>query len=157
MPKAPIVTEVVPTGERSGQTWRYTTSSPAQGWEQPDFDDSNWKQGQSGFGTRGTPSARVRTEWNSPNIWLRREFELPDIAGQEVQFFIHHDEDADVYLNGVLALQRSGFTTAYETVPLTPGARTALKTGANTIAVHCRQTGGGQYIDVGLVTVKEVR
>jgi len=157
LPKAPIVTEVVPTGERSGQTWRYTTSSPAQGWEQPDFDDSNWKQGQSGFGTRGTPSARVRTEWNSPNIWLRRQFELPDIAGQEVQFFIHHDEDADVYLNGVLALQRSGFTTAYETVPLTPGAKMALKTGANTVAVHCRQTGGGQYIDVGLVTVKEVR
>ncbi len=157
MPKAPIVTEVVPTGERTGQPWRYTTSRPGQGWEKPDFDDSAWKQGQSGFGTRGTPGTRVRTEWNSPNIWLRRQFTLPDIAGQDVQFFIHHDEDAEVYLNGVLALQLSGYTTGYETAPLTPQAKAALEPGANTIAVHCRQTGGGQYIDVGLVTVKEVK
>jgi len=157
LPQAPLVTEALPTGERAGQPWRYTTTRPAEGWFKPEFDASTWKEGLSGFGTRGTPGARVRTEWNSPHIWMRREFTLPELAGQEIQFFIHHDEDAAVYLNGILAVRLSGYTTEYETAPLMPEARAAMKAGTNSIAVHCRQTGGGQYIDVGLVTVKEVR
>jgi len=156
-PRAPIVTEAVPTGEQDGQLWRYTTARPDQGWFKPEFDDSSWKEGKSGFGTRGTPGAHVRSEWNTPSIWLRRTFTLPDLAGQEVQLSIHHDEDAEVYLNGVLAAQLSGYTTGYETAPINPGARAVLKPGANTVAVRCRQTSGGQYIDVGLVTVKEPR
>ena len=32
--------------------------------------------------------------------------------------------------------------------------KTALKEGKNTMAVHCRQTGGGQFVDVGIVDVK---
>jgi hypothetical protein len=67
---------------------------------------------------------------------------------------IHYDEDAEVYINGVLAARVTGFTTEYVEVPLTAAGRKALKKGANVIAVHCHQTGGGQYIDVGLVEVK---
>jgi len=58
-------------------------------------------------------------------------------------------------LNGVLALKTAGYITAYEALPLTPAGRAALKPGKNTLAVHCHQTTGGQYIDVGLVDVVE--
>jgi uncharacterized protein (DUF849 family) len=45
--------------------------------------------------------------------------------------------------------------TEYGEVEISKAALASLKAGANTLAVHCRQTGGGQYIDVGLVRMTE--
>ncbi len=153
--KAPAVEEVVPTSQVRGQTWRFTFEKPAGDWSQADFDDSGWKEGPGGFGTRGTPGAVVRTEWNTPNIWIRRTVTLPEKLPADLHMLLHHDEDAEVYVNGVLAARVKNYTTDYEEVPLTPEGRAALKPGRNVLAVHCRQTTGGQYIDVGLMAVKE--
>jgi hypothetical protein len=147
----PVYRDLVPTSEKSAQKWRFTTAKPADGWEKPDFDAAAWAEGEGGFGSAGTPGAVVRTKWGVADIWLRRTFELKDAPAGEVFVRIHHDEDAEVYVNGVLAAKVGGYTTDYGEVPLSPEARKALKVGANTIAIHCRQTGGGQYIDAGLV------
>jgi predicted amidohydrolase YtcJ len=153
--KVPEVKEVVPTSREQGLTWRYTIEKPAGEWFRPDFDDSDWKEGPGGFGTKGTPGAHVRTEWKTGDIWLRRTFDLPDERIANLHLLLHHDDDAEVYLNGVLAAKVSGFTTEYGETPIDAKAQETLKPGKNTIAVHCHQTTGGQYIDVGLVDVRE--
>ncbi|GAI04401.1 unnamed protein product, partial [marine sediment metagenome] len=113
------------------------------------------QKGRGGFGTEGTPSAVVRTEWKGSDIWLRRTFELKNKALSQPQLLIHHDEDAEVYINGRLIAKLEGYTSSYVQVRLDEKAQRALKVGSNCLAVHCRQTAGGQYIDVGLVDVKE--
>ena len=65
-----------------------------------------------------------------------------------------HDEDFEAYVNGILAGKASGFTTDYEQIDMTPEGEAALKPGPNTMAVHCHQTIGGQYIDVGIFELK---
>ncbi|MCL5281234.1 MAG: DUF4965 domain-containing protein [Planctomycetes bacterium] len=155
MPQAPVLVTVLPTAREDAASWSYTTTRPGRHWFQPDFNAGAWKQGESGFGTRGTPGARVRTEWNTPDIWLRRTFTLEGTSLGDLQLSVHHDEDVEIYLNGVQAASATGYTTQYEPLPINADARAALKAGENLIAIHCHQTGGGQYIDAGLVQVKE--
>jgi len=151
MPKPPTVKEVVPTARQGAPPCRYTLEAPPESWFKPDFDDSGWKEGQAGFGTEGTPGAVVRTVWKTQDIWIRRAVNVASDRADHL--LIHHDEDAEVYVNGVLAAKVSGYTTDYQWVALSGAAKAAIKRGKNVIAVHCRQTKGGQYIDVGLAEV----
>jgi hypothetical protein len=153
--KAAELIEIVPTSREKAQTWRYTLDKPADDWFKADFKDTGWKKGPGGFGTKGTPSAVIGTEWKTDDIWIRRECTLPEDALADLQLLVHHDEDVEVYLNGVLAFKAPGYITDYEEAPISKEARDALKAGKNVIAVHCKQTTGGQYIDVGLVRFKK--
>ncbi|MBM3494047.1 MAG: DUF1793 domain-containing protein, partial [Armatimonadetes bacterium] len=157
LPTPPQVTVVVPSADREPAEWRYTFDDPGAGWEKPDFDHGQWSVGKSGFGSQGTPGAAIGTRWTGPHIWLRRTFELKQTDLDGLNLWVHHDEDAAIYINGVLAARLPGFVTEYGDIEIRPAARAALKPGANTLAVHCRQTTGGQYVDVGLVRVKAGR
>jgi hypothetical protein len=145
---------VVPTSEGSGLIWRYTTEAPSGAWQALGYDDAGWKQGPGVFGTRDTPGANVRTTWDTPDVWLRRSFDLPEVAPAGLLLSVLHDEDAEIYLNGVLAATVKGYTSSYEELPIAPEARATLKPGKNTFAIHCHQTRGGQSIDAGLVELK---
>ena len=62
-----------------------------------------------------------------------------------------HDEDAEVYLNGVLLLSAKGYNTNWTPFAVPAEKFTAaVKEGDNVIAVKVIQTIGGQFIDLGL-------
>jgi hypothetical protein len=156
----PKLTAVVATSQEEASDWRHTTAEPPDGWEKNNFNDSSWSLAPAGFGKKDTPGAVVRTEWSTPDIWLRRTFDLPASAAGEgllndPHLMVHHAEDAEIYINGVLAARLPGFTVGYGAFPMREEARAAMRPGKNVLAVHCKQTGGGQYIDVGLVDVVE--
>ncbi|MEM7147373.1 MAG: family 43 glycosylhydrolase [Verrucomicrobiota bacterium] len=139
---------ILPTAERAGKVWRYTTKAPAKDWSAPGFDDSSWKEGSAGFGTKTTPRTHVRTIWNTKAIWIRRSFEVPAKVEGSLSLRVYHDEGADVFLNGKKVASLTSFNGRYTNVSL---PEDALQVGRNVLAIHCRQTTGGQYIDAGLV------
>jgi hypothetical protein len=156
LPETPKIVDVIPTAKKEPSLWRYTTRQPAEEWIRPEFDASTWKEGPSSFGTAGTPGAFVGTRWDTDDIWLRRKIRLPDKECPGLQFYVDHDEDVEIYVNGVLAASQAGFTSSYVTMDIRPIARAMLKPNATvTLAVHCHQTEGGQNIDVGLADVAE--
>lgn len=132
--------------------WRYTLKKPAANWEQPGFDDSAWKEGYGGFGERSTPNARISTDWTTKVIWLRRTVEMENVPAKPA-IYIYHDEDAEIYLNGRKIAEFKGFKGEYFVHPIDAQA---VKVGKNVLAVHCRQTTGGQAIDVHLIDADNV-
>jgi len=131
--------------------WRYTTERPQSGWEQTDFDDSGWKDGKAGFGLPGTLGGKIGTEWRSEHIWLRRAFKAESaLPPESIGVLACHDEDVEVYLNGAPIARGRNYVTDFVFLPSTP-VKSGVIAGWNTLAVHCRQTIGGQYIDVALV------
>jgi hypothetical protein len=139
---------ILPTGENAPYGAAYTFSTPAAGWEAPDFDAAGWKTGPGPFGTEpGT-----RTRWERDHIYLRREFTYSGPANPaNLVLAMNHDDDVEVYLNGTKILARPNYINEYRYFPLPPEAARALRPGRNVLAVHCVSPRGGAMIDVGIV------
>ena len=143
---------ILSTGEAAQPSvWNYTIKDPGVGWTEPGFDVNGWREGKSGFGSRDTPAVRVSTEWTNDRIWLRKGIDLPKPKdGDQLTLRLFHDEDVEIFINGKPLLRRSGYVAAYEEIALDASAKALFHEGPNLIAVSCRQTTGGQGIDVGL-------
>ena len=150
----PDVVTVVPTSKDKEQHWRYTFTKPTDHWIKADFNDLSWQTGPGGFGNKGTPGGVDRTPWHTSEIWLRREISLPTGPFSHLMLQVHADDYADIYLNGILAARVSQCTPGYLEIAISEEARKTLRPGSNVLAVTCRDSGGGRYIDVGLVEPK---
>ena len=156
LPKPPVVEQIVPDARTEAAVWQYTTDRPdGDGWTKPTFAASDWKSGRAGFGTQGTPGAVIGTRWDTDDLWVRRQMHLPEnLNPANVQFTVYHDEDVEIYVNGVLATTEAGYNGAYQPMSISDEAKALLKPGATvTIAAHCHQTTGGQDLDIGLANV----
>ena len=150
----PAYKEILPTSEKNAQTWQYSVATPPANWMGKTFNGSGWQSGVGGFGTDVPTSPRIGTPWTSSDIWLRRTFNPGILTAEQIRQLVirdYHDEDIEVYINGVLAYKAGGFISSFEYKPVTlEGKKALISNGENTLAVHCHQTTGGQYIDVGI-------
>ncbi len=142
--------KLLPDARDGAYVWAYTTNAPDFDWMQPEYDASQWPTGDGGFGTAQPPGSVTRTLWSGSDIWLRREFVLPPGFKPPSFLTMYHDEDSEVYINGVPAVSTRGFSTSYVEFQIAPAALKTLKPGRNVIAIYCHQTSGGQYIDAGM-------
>ena len=158
LPAAPPVTYLVPNSMKTPAAWRYVTTAnrPPANWVAADFDDSGWKMGNAPFGNSNPTDIPTGTPWaDTPgDLWVRRKVTLPNKPLHNLVFMVYHDEDVDIYVNGVRAADDSGYNSGYDALEISPAARALLTPGATvTIAAHVHQTTGGQGLDLGLAEV----
>lgn len=126
----------------------YTEAKPADNWMQPGFAETNWKKGTAPFGDDGT---MAKTEWKSPDIWVRRSFTWNGEDASNLFLKIQHDDNAEVYLNGEKIYEHVGWLTKFKYISIPPSAISKLVKGKNVLAIHVANTAGGAWLDAGLV------
>ena len=135
------------TDKANARPYHYTTNTPAANWAVRTFDDATWPVAPGSFGA-GYVS---QTPWNTGDIWLRQSFSWNGDNLKEAALVIFYDEDTQIYVNGEMIWSRTGYNTSYETFSVADTLRRALRQGENLIAIHTHQTGGSQFIDLGLL------
>jgi hypothetical protein len=125
---------------------------------QPAFPDASWKEGEAGFGTKVSAFAPIRTPWKTDEIWIRRSFSWPKDGQGDLFVEIDHDDDAEVWINGILAVTSPLYSYGgYFSLPVSAEAKASLRPGPNVIAVHCKNAKTVQYLDVGLVRILPIK
>lgn len=136
----------------SARPWRYTEENPGDNWSHSSFNDSAWKEGSAPFGFKGGEwMDKIKTPWKSKDLWLRQEFTHANAAMETAALVMHHDEDVEIFLNGKKICAQERWNDRYEAFDVTQALKAALADGKNIIAVHVRQTSGGQFFDMALL------
>ncbi len=141
---------ILPMANQGAWDCSFLHTRPANGWEKLDFNASKWSAGKGAFGTEGMPD-RV-TPWETPDIWVRREFTLEANLTEAPLYLIYsHDDNFELYLNGQ-KLVDTGYAWKNNVVlPLTGELKNLLvKGGKNVIAAHCHNKTGGGLVDFGI-------
>ena len=146
--------------------WRHTDTHPGDDWSADSFDDSAWGRAPGAFGyspgaANGTDDdpylSSLQTEWNTTELWLRMEFDLPSPGLEDFRLEVRHSGAFSAFLNGVPAatdLDGAGTHVPYR---IGSSARAALRPRGNVLAVHAVHTGltdGARNIDVGLTALR---
>lgn len=156
------VTPIISTSGSHRYKWRYSFSADVpRHWQEPGFDDSSWPLGEGAFGANvGSSQHLVGTNWNTNDIVMRRWFRIGDLTPEAIdamRFVTFHDEDIEIYINGVWAASRSGYTNGYIPVDISDQAKAAIRPGEwNLIALRGKQSSGGQIMDVGISVFGDV-
>ncbi|MBO8484492.1 MAG: DUF4965 domain-containing protein [Bacteroidetes bacterium] len=147
---------VVPTSQQGQWYGNYTERKPSGNWTAPDFNDSSWKKAEGAFGT--TESEPIaKTDWSSPNIWVRRTFELDeDLTRHKVYLEFCNDDDAIFYINGIEVHNTGAVCHKNEVVRVPDEAVATLKKGKNIIAAECKNPVANGLLDFGLLIQKEM-
>src|ERR1044071_7549075 len=139
---------IVPMAHDGGWEGIFSNNQPSKGWEQMSFNSQSWRKGKGAFGSSNMRAAG--TSWEDNEIWVRREFTLPENGLDGNIFLIYsHDDDMELYLNGK-EIVNTGHAAKHDVRMKLD--KSWFVAGKNVIAAHCKDTGGDAYLDFGIYT-----
>ena len=130
-----------------------TTLSGPTGWYKADFDDSGWETARFPIASNGN-ALPYYSLWDGTNnsVFIRREFYVShDPSIDTYKFYVRHDDDCKVYLNGRQLDNQTGAVSDFRTVNIS-SAR--LNVGRNVLAIQVKQFSGATYFDCGVLCIE---
>ena len=152
----PLLTTLQPTSERDGQRWRFSETRPDSNWMATDFDDTKWSQAPGAFGDKKKHPLLVGTEWTEGPRWFRRPFIVPEHAEDEIGLLVHHEGNAEIFVNGeqVPDAVSRGPMAGYRVLRLTEAQRAKMIPGSwNQLAVVVEPGEEENFFDAGVIFV----
>lgn len=147
---------IAKTSEQGEWFGKYTTTKPADGWLNKNFDDSSWKSGKAAFGTTDNEHT-ARTHWDLEFIWVRRIINIDkSLKGKNVYLEYSHDDDAIIYINGIEVVNTGNECKKNVRVKLSDAVINSLTKGENIITGYCHNRGANGLLDFGLFVEKDV-
>lgn len=147
---------VLSSGEYGAWEGRYATTPPDGDWTQPGFKMAGWRTGEGGFGSPdeddGAQLFACRTKWTTDQLWVRREFDLPQGLPQTPVLNIRHEGAVQVFLNGKKVFESATPSLAYSNFDLTEAAAGAFLPKGNILAVLAvaPKDAAFRFLDFGL-------
>ena len=143
-------TEPVYKAITKNKTFTYTENAPSGNWQVKDYPVDNWKTGNAPFGNK---YQNPGTAWNTKELWARSTFDISNEDKESLFLKINHDDNIEVFINGIQVFKKSGFTNQeYIYIALNNEAKNAIQKGKNTMAIHITNTRGAQWLDAELVS-----
>ncbi len=142
-----------PAYEDAGAASQLDAVKAPTGWFTIDFDDSGWETKRFPTASDGT-DAPYYSRWDGTYnvLYIRREFTIDhDPAIDTYRFYVFHDDDYKVYINGVQLDAQDGYSTNFNSYRIVNIASNRLKVGRNVLAIQVQQNWGGAYFDCGVL------
>jgi hypothetical protein len=143
----------IPTAEDGGHEWRFWQGAQGKapaGFSEAGFDDSAWPRGRALFGGDANDPGR-RTAWNTAELCLRTHVDLGRNKPKLALFVVHHDDDVRIWWNNRQVASEAGAGRDRLLTVTAEDLDAAFVRGDNLLCAQCVNTGGAQYLDVGLL------
>ena len=146
-----VLKPIAPMADEGGWQARYTRDVQPDGWQQPDFDDTAWREGTAAFGSPDLSFVRTRWSEEHSDLYVRRTIDVTAADLQEELVLIYsHDDVFQLFINGTKVADTGETWREGIRLPLDGELKALLRPGKNVIAAHCHNTTGGAYTDFGL-------
>ncbi|WP_116108782.1 glutaminase family protein [Lewinella sp. IMCC34191] len=139
---------ILPASDESEQPVAFTLTDPGQNWTSVAYDDAHWQRGAAPF---SEDKKQAATLWTTDDLWYRNTFDLEETELHDLLLKLRHDDNVTVYLNGVEIAAINGWQHSYKYLPIPDAATESLTPTGNVLAIHIRNTAGGQWLDAGIV------
>ena len=146
---------ILPWGLETRWTAKYVfndiieTDENGKSWTDIHYDDSSW-QTMEGPLFRVGASELPCTYWaNTGTYYLRRTFHLSYTPTHTCTFYVYHDDDVHVFLNGQLVAEEWGYNPLQVSTLIIPAS--AFVEGDNELAIYVHDGGGDAFLDYSLV------